>query len=84
MANKPTKPSAEAVSNSANPHAAGLHNAAIYTKEQVAELLDCTVRYIERQIRAGTLRACKPTGKFVRIFRTDIDQFLLNFASMAT
>jgi excisionase family DNA binding protein len=83
MANKPTKPSAEAVSNSANPHAAGLHNAAIYTKEQVAELLDCTVRYIERQIRAGRLRACKPSGKFVRILGKDITAFLESGASIA-
>ena len=83
MATTINKPHAEAV-NSASSHAAELNNAAILTKEQAAQYLGCTVRYIERQIRAGTLRACKPTGKFVRIFRTDIDQFLLNFASMAT
>jgi excisionase family DNA binding protein len=80
---KANQPPAGAV-NPASPHAAGLHNAAILTKEQAAQYLGSSVRFVERQIRAGKLRACKPTGKFVRIFRTDIDQFLLNFASMAT
>jgi len=58
-------------------------NSAILTKQQAAELLGCTVRYIERQICAGRLRACKPTGKFVRIFRRDIDAFLESCASIA-
>jgi excisionase family DNA binding protein len=83
MAIKPTKPSAEAVSNSASSRAAGLHNAAILTKRQAAELLGCTVRYIERQIRAGRLRACKPSGKFVRILGKDIATFLESGASIA-
>jgi excisionase family DNA binding protein len=77
------KPSAEAGSNSASSHAAELHNAAILTKQQAAELLGCTIRYIERQIRAGRLRACKPSGKFVRIFRRDLDDFLMSGASIA-
>jgi excisionase family DNA binding protein len=76
------KPSAEAVSNSASPHAAGLHNAAILTKQETAALLRCTVRYIERQISAGRLRACKPTGKLVRILRRDLDSFLTQGATM--
>jgi excisionase family DNA binding protein len=59
-------------------------NSAILKKAQAAELLGCTTRYIERQIRAGRLRACKPTGKFVRIFRKDIDAFLESCASIAT
>jgi len=65
------KPSAEAVSNSA-----------ILTKQEAAELLRCTPRYLERQIRAGRLRACKPTGKLVRIFRRDLDAFLTQGATM--
>jgi excisionase family DNA binding protein len=65
------KPSAEAV------------NSAILTKQEAAELLRCTVRYLERQIRAGRLRAMKPTGKLVRIFRSDIDAFLQSGASIA-
>jgi excisionase family DNA binding protein len=66
-----TKPQAEAA------------NSAILTKQQAAELLGCTVRYIERQISDGRLRACKPTGKFVRIYRKDIDAFLESCASIA-
>ncbi|PYK65143.1 MAG: hypothetical protein DME50_09835 [Verrucomicrobia bacterium] len=58
-------------------------NSAILTKQEAAELLGCTTRYIERQIRAGRLRACKPSGKFVRIFRNDINAFLESCASIA-
>jgi excisionase family DNA binding protein len=65
------------------PFAEAVNNSAILTKQQAAELLGCTTRYIERQIRAGRLRACKPTGKFVRIFRKDIDAFLESCASIA-
>jgi excisionase family DNA binding protein len=71
MAKANTKPSAEAV------------NSAILTKQEAAELLQCTVRYLERQIRAGRLRAMKPTGKLVRIFRRDLDAFLESGASIA-
>ena len=76
------KLSAEAVSNSASSHAAGLHDAAILTKQEAAALLRCTVRYIERQIRAGRLRACKPTGKLVRILRRDLEAFLAQGATI--
>jgi excisionase family DNA binding protein len=58
-------------------------NSAILTKQEAAEVLGCTTRYIERQIRAGRLRACKPSGKFVRIFRKDINAFLESCASIA-
>ena len=64
------------------PHAEAV-NSAILTKSEAADLLRCTVRYIERVIRAGRLRACKPTGKFVRIYRRDLDAFLQSGASMA-
>ena len=49
---------------------------AVLTKQEAAEYIRCTTRYLERQIRAGRLRALKPTGKFVRIRRTDLDRFL--------
>jgi excisionase family DNA binding protein len=55
----------------------------ILTKSEAAELLGCTTRYIERAVSSGRLRACKPSGKFVRIFRSDIDAFLLSGASIA-
>jgi len=58
------------------PSAETVHYSAILTKREAAELLRCTVRYIERQIRAGRLKALKPTGKFVRIRRNALDAFL--------
>jgi len=64
------------------PIADAVLNSAILTKQQAAELLSCTTRYIERQIRAGRLRACKPTGKLVRILRRDLDAFLQSGASV--
>ena len=68
--------------NNKTPSAEAVSNSPILTKQQAAELLGCTTRYIERQIRAGRLRACKPTGKLVRIFRKDIDAFLESCASI--
>ena len=57
-------------------------NSTILTKQEAAEFLRCTVRYIERQIRAGRLRAMKPTGKFVRIRRSDLEAFLESGATI--
>ena len=65
------------------PSAETVTNSAILTKKEAAQLLHCTTRYLERQIRAGRLRACKPTGKLVRILRSDIDAFLMSGASIA-
>jgi excisionase family DNA binding protein len=66
-----TKPQAEAVNNSA-----------ILTKQQAAEYLQTTPRYLERMIRAGRLRALKPTGKLVRIRRSDLETFLESGATI--
>jgi excisionase family DNA binding protein len=54
----------------------------ILNKREAAELLGCSVRYIERQIRAGRLRACKLSGKLVRILRRDFDAFLESGATI--
>jgi excisionase family DNA binding protein len=51
-------------------------NSTIFTKKEAAAFLRCTPRYIERQIRAGRLTACKPTAKLVRIRRSDLEAFL--------
>jgi excisionase family DNA binding protein len=67
----------------AGSNAISLTNGDILTKAEAAKLLCCTTRYIERAISSGRLRACKPSGKFVRIFRSDIDAFLLSGASVA-
>jgi len=57
-------------------------DAVILTKREAANYVRCTPRYLERQIRAGRLRALKPTGKLVRIRRTDLDAFLESGATI--
>ena len=59
-----------------------LSNSPVLTKQEAATLLKVTTRYIERQIRAGRLRACKRTGKLVCILRRDLDAFLAQGATM--
>ena len=51
-------------------------DAVILTKREAANYVRCTSRYLERQIRAGRLKALRPTGKLVRIRRADLDAFL--------
>jgi excisionase family DNA binding protein len=51
-------------------------DAVILTKREAANYVRCTPRYLERQIRAGRLKALKPTGKLLRIRRSDLDAFL--------
>lgn len=65
------RPSAETVSNSA-----------LLTLRGAAEYAICTPRYLQNQIRAGRLKALKPTGKLVRIRRADIDAFLESGSSI--
>ena len=55
---------------------AGAQLPAILTKREAASYLRCTPRYIERVIRAGRLKAQKPTGKLVRIRLTELEKFL--------
>ena len=55
---------------------------AILTKRQAAEYVSCTPRYLENQIRAGRLRALKPTGKLVRIRLKDLEAFLESGATI--
>jgi excisionase family DNA binding protein len=57
-------------------------DAVILTKREAASYVRCSSRYIERQIRAGRLKALKPTGKLVRIRRTDLDAFLESGATI--
>jgi excisionase family DNA binding protein len=66
-----TKPQAEAA------------NSAILTKQQAAEYLQTTPRYLERMVSNGRLRALKPTGKLWRVRRSDLDAFLESGASIA-
>jgi excisionase family DNA binding protein len=62
---------------------AGAVNPEILTREEAATYLRCTPKYIDNQIRVGRLRACKPSGRFVRLYLRDIDTFLSNGSSIA-
>ena len=57
-------------------------NSAILTKQQAAEYLQTTPRYIERMVAGGRLCALKPTGKLWRVRRRDLDAFLESGATM--
>jgi excisionase family DNA binding protein len=56
-------------------------NSAILTKQQAAEYLQATPRYIERMVASGRLRALKPSGKLWRVRQSDLDAFLESGAS---
>ena len=57
-------------------------NSAILTKQQAAEYLQTTPRYLERMAASGRLRALKPTGKLWRVRRSDLDAFLESGATI--
>jgi excisionase family DNA binding protein len=57
-------------------------NSAVLTKQQAAEYLQATPRYIERMVQSGRLRALKPTGKLWRVRRSDLDAFLESGATI--
>jgi excisionase family DNA binding protein len=50
-------------------------NQPLLTLKQAAVYAICTPRYLQNQIRAGRLKALKPTGKLSRIRRSDLDAF---------
>ncbi len=56
-------------------------NSAILTKQQAAEYIQTTPRYIERMVSSGRLRALKPSGKLWRVRLSELDAFLDNSAS---
>jgi excisionase family DNA binding protein len=61
---------------------AGAEIPAILTKRQAAEYVCCTPRYLENQIRLGKLKALKPSGKLLRIRRSDLEKFLESGATV--
>jgi DNA binding domain, excisionase family len=65
-----------------NPLAGSENFPAILTKQEAADYLRCTRRYLERQVRAGRLVACKPTGKLWRVKRSALDAFLESGATI--
>ncbi len=70
MAREKDHPSVEAV------------NSTILTKLEAAAFVRCTTRYLERQVKAGRLRALKPTGKLWRVRRSDLEAFLESGATI--
>ena len=52
------------------------------TKQQAADYIQCTPRFLERMVRAGRLRALKLSGKLVRFRQTDLDKFLESGATI--
>jgi excisionase family DNA binding protein len=57
-------------------------NQTLLTLSQAAQYVLCTPRYLQKQIRAGRLRALKPTGKLVRIRVSDLEKFLESGATI--
>ncbi len=47
-----------------------------YTTDQVATLLQIGVESVRRYVRSGKLKAVKLGGKFIRIEKKDLDQFI--------
>ena len=75
-------PLAGAASFPASSPQQSFENAAILTTREAAALIRTTPRYIQRMIKSGRLRACKPSGKLVRILRRDLDAFLESGATI--
>jgi excisionase family DNA binding protein len=57
-------------------------NSTILTKQEAANFIRCTTRYLERQVKSGRLRAYKPTGKLWRVRRADLEAFLESGATI--
>jgi len=52
------------------------------TVKDACAYLQCTAKYLERAVRAGRLRALKPTGEFLQFRQADLDRFLESGATM--
>jgi excisionase family DNA binding protein len=70
------------MNSSINPLAGAENFPAILTKAEAADFLGCTTRYLERQVRAGRLKACKPTAKLWRVRLRDLEAFLESGSSI--
>jgi excisionase family DNA binding protein len=54
----------------------------LLTKKQTAEQAQTSIRYLEREIARGRLKALKLSRKLVRIRQSDLDAFLENCATI--
>jgi excisionase family DNA binding protein len=75
-------PSTGAVRKPVCSHVAELINATYLTKSEAAELARCSTRFLERAVASGRLKALRPTGKFWRVRRSDLDAFLESGATI--
>ena len=64
------------INSSIDPLAGAENFPAILTKQEAADFIGCTTRYLERQVRAGRLKALRPTTKLWRVRRSDLEKFL--------
>jgi excisionase family DNA binding protein len=55
---------------------AGVSIPTILTKPEAATFIRCTTRYLERMVKAGRLKAYRPTGKLWRVRLSDLEKFL--------
>jgi excisionase family DNA binding protein len=55
---------------------------AILTKQQAARYAYCSTRYLELRVKEGPLKALKPSGRFIRFRRADLDKFLESGATI--
>ena len=68
--------------SSINPLAGAENFPPVLTKQEAADFIGCTTRYLERQVRAGRLKACKPTPKLWRVRLSDLERFLESGSSI--
>jgi excisionase family DNA binding protein len=61
---------------------AGEQKNRLLTKQQSAEQAQTSVRYLEREIARGRLKALKLSRKLVRIRQSDLDAFLESCATI--
>ncbi len=47
-----------------------------YTPEQVAKILQINPESVRRYVRSGKLKAIKLGGKFIRIDKKDLEEFI--------
>lgn len=53
-----------------------------YTVEQVAKILQITPETIRRYVRNGKLKAIKLGGKFIRVGKKDLDDFIVSMQTV--
>ena len=71
-----------AINSSINPLVGPENFPPVLTKQEAANFIGCTTRYLERQVRAGRLKALRPTGKLWRVRLGDLEKFLESGSSI--